>query len=139
MGDINEINRQLAAVVDELNATPSTDFARRHELRTRQDELRELAAQHRTDFDDSRSSADLEAELAARRAQLDALAEAGIDLVTQAGGGSGTAGSYTSASEGALNAKIREANDADTIRARIAKLEELLRRRRHEAAGDESA
>ena len=139
MSDVNEINRRLAAVVDELNATPTTDFAKRHELRTRQDELRALAARHRTDFDDSRSSADLGAELAARRAQLDALAEAGIDLVTQAGGGSGTAGSYTSAGEGALNAKIREANDADTIRARIAKLEELLSGRRDEGAGGESA
>ncbi len=118
MGNLEEINKELAAVVDELNATPSTDFAKRHELRTRQDELRKLADMYRTDFDKSRSTVALERELRARQAQLDA--------VYMSGGVSRTGGSCTSAEEGGLNPQIRKASNSAEIRARIAKLEDLL-------------
>ena len=50
--DLDAVNRELAEVVDALNATPSDDFAARHALRTRQDQLRELAAEFRVDADE---------------------------------------------------------------------------------------
>lgn len=124
--DLDAVNRELAEVVDALNATPTDDFAARHALRTRQDELRELAAGFRVDADEQRSTEDLRIELAAREAQLDAIYKSGLDLVTQSGGGSATGGSYTSAGEAGINQKIRGASGAGEVQARIARLQEIL-------------
>jgi len=124
--DLDAINRELARVVDALNATPSDDLAARHALQTRQDELRELAARFRVDADEQRSTEDLRIELAARQSQIDAIYGSGIDMVTQAGGGSGTGGSYTSAAEGGVNKQVRDALDAPKVMARMARLREIL-------------
>ncbi len=126
MDDLDAINRELAEVVDALNATPADDFAARHALRTRQDELRERAAEFRVDADEQRSTAALEAELHALETQLTAIYDSGLDLVTQAGGGSGTGGSFTSAAEGGMNLQIREASGLGAIQARIAKIREVV-------------
>jgi hypothetical protein len=124
--DLDAVNRELAEVVDALNNTPSDDFAARHALRTRQDELRELAAGFRVDADEQRSTEDLRIELAARESQINAIYGSGIDMVTQAGGGSGTGGSYTSAAEGGINRQVRDASGAGEVQARIARLREIL-------------
>ena len=124
--DLDSINRELAKVVDALNNTPSDDFAARYALRTRQDELRELAAGFRVDADEQRSTKDLRVELAARKSQLDAIYRSGIDMVTQAGGGSGTGGSYTSGAEGGVNRQVRAASGAAEVQTRIARLREIL-------------
>lgn len=126
MSELDAINRELAEVVDALNATPADDFARRHELRKRQDELREEAARFRVDADESRPTEDLARELAALEAQRERIIESGIDLVTQAGGGSRTGGSYVSAGEIALNRGVKEAAGLRDIETRIAKLRRLL-------------
>lgn len=126
MSDIDAINRELAEVVDALNATPSDDFAARYALRTRQDELRELAAEFRVDADEQRSTEDLRRELKMMEQRLEGIYGSGMDLVTQSGGGSGTGGSYTSAAEGGMNAQIREASGLGDIQARIARLREIL-------------
>jgi hypothetical protein len=68
----------------------------------------------------------LRIELAARESQIKAMYGSGIDMVTQAGGGSGTGGSYTSASEGGVNKQIRDASGAPEVIARIARLREIL-------------
>ena len=130
--DLDAVNRELAEVVDALNATPSDDFAARHALRTRQDQLRELAAGFRVDADEQRSTKDLRIELAARESQIKAIYGSGIDMVTQAGGGSGTGGSYTSAAEGGVNKQVREASGAADVIARIARLREILASREEE-------
>ena len=129
MQDIDEINRELAAVIDALNAVADDDFGSRHALRTRQDELRRLAARFRVDADEQRSTDDLRSELDSRVSQLDAMYEAGIDMVAQAGGGSQTGGSFTSAGEGGLNAKGREAAGGTEVKARIARLRQILAER----------
>lgn len=129
MKSLEDINRELAEVIDELNATPADDLARRHELRKRQDELRELAASYRVDADEQRSSEDLARELAALEAQRDKIIESGIDLVTQAGGGSRTGGSYVSSGEISLNRDVREAAGLGDIESRIARLRQLLEAR----------
>ncbi len=50
-------------------------------------------------------------------------------MVTQAGGGSRTGGSYTSAGETALNRGVKEAAGLGDIESRIAKLRQLLEAR----------
>lgn len=123
--DLDAVNRELAEVVDALNNTPSDDFAARHALRTRQDELRELAAGFRVDADEQRSTEDLRRELAAREAQVTAIYGAAMEQVSQSGGG-GDFGSSTVAAEGGLTTKGRQAQGAAEIRARIARLREIL-------------
>jgi len=132
MQDLDAVNRELAEVVDALNSTPSDDFATRHALRTRQDALRDLAAGFRVDADEQRSTEDLQRELAARESQLEAIYGAGVDMVTQAGGGSGTGGSYTSAAEGGMNKQVRAAAGAAEVTVRIARLREILAVRNEE-------
>jgi hypothetical protein len=124
--DLDAVNRELAEVVDALNATPTDDFAARHALRTRQDELRELAAAFRVDADEQRSTEDLRRELAAREAQVTAIYGAAMEQVSQSGGGGGDFGSPVAAAEGSLTAKGRDATGAPEIRARIARLREIL-------------
>ena len=129
MDELDAINRELGEVVDALNATPDDDFARRHELHKRQDELRELAAKFWVDADAQRPIEDLARELTALEAQRDSIMESGIDLVTQAGGGSQTGGSYTSAGEAALSRGVKEAAGLGNIESRISKLRQLLEAR----------
>ena len=62
--DLDSITRELAEIIDRLNATPSDDFAARHRLLLRQDELRAYAAAHRVDHDEQRTTEDLQTELA---------------------------------------------------------------------------
>ncbi len=124
--DLDAVNRELAEVVDALNATPTDDFAARHALRTRQDELRELAAQFRVDADEQRSTEDLRRELAARETQITAIYGAAMEQVSQSGGGGGDFGSPVAAAEGGLTAKGRDATGAPEIRSRISRLREIL-------------
>jgi len=127
MDDLDAINRELAEIVDALNAAADDDFAARYDLKVRQDELRAAAAAFRVDIDEERPTEDLEKELAARRSQLDAIIADPLDLVTQAGGTGGlTGGVFTSAGEAGINEAIRDAGGAPEVRARIARLEELL-------------
>ena len=132
MQDLDEVNRELLEVIDALNNTPSDQFAARHALRTRQDELRELAAGFRVDADEQRSTQELRIELAARESQLNAIYGSGLDLVTQSGGGSRTGGSYTSAGEAGINSQIREASGGGEVTARIHRLREILAAREDE-------
>lgn len=127
--DLDAINRELAEVVDALNATPADDFAVRHELHTRQDALREMAAQYQRDADESRSTDDLHRELAAREAQIASIYGSAMEQVAQSSGGGPGGGALTAAAEGGLVAKGREASGAPAIRARIARLRQLLAER----------
>lgn len=131
--DLDAVNRELAEVVDALNATPTDDFAARHALRTRQDQLRELAAGFRVDADEQRSSEDLRRELAARELQITEIYGAAMEQVSQSGGGGpGSGGNITAAAEGGLIAKGRDATGAPAIRSRVARLREILAARDEE-------
>lgn len=126
MSDLDSINRELAEVVDALNATPRDDFAARHALRTRQDKLRALAAEYWVDADEQRSTEDLLRELRARESQLGAIHGDMMEQVAQSAGGGPGGGGLTAAAEGALGAKGLEAAGASIIKARVARLREIL-------------
>ena len=127
------VNRELAEVVDALNNTPSDDFVARHALRTRQDALRELAVKFRVDADEQRSTEDLRRELAARETQVTELYGAAMEQISQShGGGGGFGGDMTAAAEGGLVEKGRDAMGGPQIRARIARLREILAAREDE-------
>ena len=68
---LEELNRQLGEVQDQLLALQPTDFAVKHRLKTEQDRLRNLAGNYHRDQDEDRPSEDLLAELRAREASLD--------------------------------------------------------------------
>ena len=127
--DLDAVNRELAEIVDRLIDTPVDDFATRYALQLRRDELKEAASAHRVDFDPPRPTDDLAAELTARESQLEAVISSGIDLVTQAGGGSESGGSSMSTGESGLNEMGRAAQGAPEIKSRIARLREILESR----------
>jgi len=124
--DLEEINRELAAVQDALLELPDDAFAERHELRTRQDRLRDEAAQFRVDADLDRTDENLLTELAARRSQLGTIDDQRLDMVTQSGGGIGGGDTRIASAEGSPNTKMYKAQGAGEIRSRIARLEEIL-------------
>ncbi|MDH3684341.1 MAG: hypothetical protein OEV40_30845 [Acidimicrobiia bacterium] len=113
-----DIAARLAAVHDALRELPDDAFAEKYELLKRQDALRDEAAQYAIDLDAGRSDAELLAELAGLRSQLTQLEKQKIDLVTQAGGGSG-GGEMGNIGAAALNAQLMEAGGGARIQARI--------------------
>lgn len=122
--DLDEINRRLAAIQDELIATPRDDFATRHLLRSEQDKLRGLAADYAVDRDANRSDEELLAELEARQTVLQ---ELGAKLINSAK----LAGFDNSASAGAqdgpaLNSRMLDAQGADGHKQRIAAIKAVL-------------
>ena len=122
--DLDELVAELAAVQDELLATPIDDFARRYELNKRQDELREQVASF--DPDAGRSRAELEAELKALRAQVAAIEKQRIDLVKQAGSGGGSRGEMSNLGGVSLNLGIERAQGMPQLLARIGRIEGRL-------------
>ncbi len=121
--DIDQLVADLAAVQDQLLATASDDFARRYELNKRQDALREQVASF--DPDAGRSRAEMEAEVAALRAQVDAIRKERIDVVKQAGGGSGRA-EMGNLGGVAINQQIEQAQGVPQLLGRIGRLESRL-------------
>ena len=126
MPDITQLLAELADVHDRLIALPSDAFAERHELRTRQDELREEAAGFQQHRDEGRSRSELEAELAALRGQLEGIRRQRIDPVRQAGGGPGGGGEMGNLGALAINQSIEQAQGGPGIQARIAQIEARL-------------
>lgn len=124
----DELRRRLAEIQDELLATPDDDFSSRHRLRSEQDRLRDQLRDQAEAMDAERPRSELEAKLAALRERLRAIDKDRIDLVSQSGGaGGGTGGGYAPAEIG-LNRSIADAQGAEAIKARMAKLEQLLDR-----------
>ena len=124
--DLESITRQLAEIQDRLLALPDDAFAERYELEKRQDALRDAAAEFRSDWDAQRPTEELEAELAALRARLQAIEDERIDMVVQSGGGT-LAGPGADGWGGvAINQEIEAAHGAPAIRDRIARIVGLL-------------
>ena len=130
MGDITELLAELADLHDRLIALPADAFAERHELRSRQDALRERAAEFQQHRDAGRSRTELELELSALDGQLEAIRSQRIDPVKQAGGGP-HGGEMGNLGAVALNQRMREAQGVPGIQSRMAqiraRLEELDR------------
>lgn len=124
---LDEIRSELANVQRQLLDVADDDFAQKHRLLTRRDELRALAAEHRRDPDTERSDTELLSELAARRQQLAAIERQRIDVVKQHGAGShGTAAGGDGWGAVQLNHAIDQAQDVAGIRSRIGRLKAIL-------------
>ena len=130
MSDLDRITQELAAVDDAIWKLPDDAFAERYGLLKQRDALRDEAARLPHDWDAQRPTEELEKELKAQRHHLEAIVDQQIDLVADAGGGGmgGSDGGKDSSTFG-LNQKIAEANDAAAIRARIGRIEGILKDR----------
>ena len=126
MSTLEEVNRELVRVQDQLLALSDDDFAEKYRLQTIRDELREKASQFRVDYDLERSDEALLRELAARRSQIDAINDNRMDFVTQAGGGSGDHSFPDFGGKSAINHEIADAQGIGEINARISRLSAIL-------------
>ena len=126
--DRDQLLQELSDVQDRLIALPDDAFAKRYELRCRQDELRDQMASLRVNFDVERSTEDLLSELSGLRSRLGKIEGQRIDMVSQAGGSGGLTGAMTP--EEGLNRKMDEAAGAGEIQSRIGRIKGILTDRR---------
>lgn len=125
--NVDEIRGELADIQRRLLDVDDDDFAGKHRLLSRRDELRALAAEHGRDADTERSDTELLSELAARRQQLATIERQRIDVVKQHGAGShGTAAGGDGWGAVQLNHAIDQAQDVAGIRERIGRLKAIL-------------
>lgn len=131
MDEISEVRQRISDIYDELLETESDDFAERHRLLTERDVLRSRIHELQGDavLTDDRPTLQIERELAALRANAEALYDQQIDLVTQAGGGS-HAVDHGSLGGIGLNQRMAESTGLNAIRQRIGQLEGILADRR---------
>jgi hypothetical protein len=127
MRSLDDITRDLAQVTDDLLALSAEDYARRYELLTRQDELREEASEYHIDLDAQRPVVDIRAELAETTKQRNAEAArlAGRNMMSGPGGTGMSAGAVSAAMvESVLKANAN--SPIVSLNARIALLEAAL-------------
>lgn len=121
----SDILAQLVAVNDALWALPDDAFSEKFKLLKERDRLREEASKYAVDLDAQRSDADLLAELSGLRSQLKELEKQKIDVVMQAGGGSGT-GEMGNLGGVSLNAQVMDAGGGGRIQNRIGIIKGIL-------------
>ena len=124
--DLDAVNTELAEIIDRLGGLAPDAYAKRHELLTRQDELRVKAAEFAHDLDAERPTHDLEAELASLRKVRSQLIETRIGYATGKGG---SAHGPASAAMVELGVKSMGAAGLDRTNARISRLEDILAQR----------
>lgn len=129
MERIDELNRRLADIQDELLQVPSDDFSRKYALHLERDSLRDETAKYKRDQDVDRPSSEMIAEVKALKSQLAAIRSGYVNAVGQAGAGEG--GWNGPADTIALNAGIDKAQGVERIVHRIARLETILKERGH--------
>ncbi|NNF68178.1 MAG: hypothetical protein HKN01_00270 [Acidimicrobiia bacterium] len=120
LAELSEVHRKLLELPDDA-------FAERHELLLTRDVLRDEMSRHHLDFDESRPSADLLAELEALRARVKEIEKDRIDVVKQHGGGSwGAAAGADGWGAVQLNQAMDEARGLPAIRSRIGRIKGVL-------------
>lgn len=129
MDDVSDLVRRLADVQDRMLALDPRDLSARYELEKERDALRSEASEFAGQVDEGRSATDIERELAALRAQVEAIIDSKIDLVVQSGGGSNAGPGADGMGGVVLNQLISAAGGMDRIRARISHLEAVLERK----------
>jgi len=134
MDEYAEVLSRISEIYDELLEVESDDFAKRHRLLTERDGLRSRVHEFQGDavLTDDRPTPQIERELAALRANAEALYDQQIDLVTQAGGGSQTNEMGNLGGIG-LNHRMAEATGLNSIRQRIGQLEAILDNRQKDS------
>ena len=133
MDELEQVVARLAQIVDELLAVDEGDFAARFALEKERDELRARAESFHERKDEHRSSDELRAELASRKAQLDAMKDQLVNRATQAspaagGGGGGDVPLGERYGGNTTHAALR-AMGGDKVRVRISEIEQELSRR----------
>lgn len=127
MPDIEHLTRELADIHDRLQALDAGDFANRHRLLQRQDEVRDELRSAGKDADLERSDEELLTELAARRAQLAELEQQKVNMTSQSI--AGVQGNTFSASERVLADGLTSSLGIDQVQARIGRIKSILERR----------
>ncbi|MGB7859292.1 MAG: hypothetical protein WBM90_02215 [Acidimicrobiia bacterium] len=107
---LDELNRQLASVRDQLLAVAPDDFPEKFRLKSEQDRLRSLSRRYARDWDERRPKEVLAAELQTRRSALDALTR---QMVTAGDGVN-------------VNIAMKKAGGVTELTQRIAHLEMVL-------------
>lgn len=129
MERIDELNRRLAEIQDELLGLAVDDFARKYALQSERDVLRAETGKYKQDRDAGRPSSDMIAEVKALKNQLISIRSGYVNAVGQAGAGEGAWNGP--ADTIALNAGIDNAQGVEQIVQRIARLETILKERGH--------
>ena len=125
--DLEHVTKELSEIQDQLLALPDDGFAERYELQKRQDQLRKHAAGLAVDWDDQRSTDDLEAELAELKSRAEQVVRKHTGHATGHGGGYGGGG--VSAAVAKLANEARASSGVDQVLARINAIQDALARR----------
>ena len=133
--DLDQLRRELVEIQEQLLELPRDAFAKRYELRVRQDELRDQVASFQPDRDEDRPTDQLLAELASLRSRYRQIVRNRINLVGQSSGGEGGGPGAGSYGIGDVNRGIAAAQGAVEIEDRIARIESILSDRQ---SGEES-
>lgn len=131
MERLEEINKRLAEIQDELLALSDDDFATKNALQSERDKLRDEATEYRKDPDQDRPSSELIEELKARRSQLGSIAKKYVSAAKQADGSFAGTGSGGAGDSISINKGIDEATGRAAVERRIAALEAILTKRGH--------
>ena len=127
MRNLDDVTRDLASVTDALLAVEATDFARRHELLKRQDQLRAEADAFASGFEKQRPTQDILSELESLRQQRDAEVKGRIGRTMMSGpGGTRGAPGAVSGEMMRLTTKANANGRLEALTQRIAALESLL-------------
>jgi hypothetical protein len=127
---LEEINRSLARIQDELLATPSDAFAEKYRLQSERDRLRKLTRGFAVDYESSRDTDDIRKEVEALRARVSQIESKRAASGKMADGGFGGVGAHSGPADGVmLNAAFDEAQGIPQLIDRIARLETILQKR----------
>lgn len=126
---VENINRRLVEIQDQLLDLEQNEFAARYELQLERDRLRDMVRSN-LDTDADRSTEDLLGELEARRKDLERIQRSMVDSAGMSGGGGEGAGSFEGPGDGLkLNNALMEGTGGKTLSQRIARLENMLTER----------
>lgn len=129
MSDLDSIFHELEAIDEQLDTLPADAFNERITLRQRKEELKAEVADLANHSEALQPTDRLQAERAALRHKLDTIGSDYVDVEVLGGGG----GEMVPGTEGpdstGLDHQIDHAQGADEIRARISKIDAILRDR----------
>lgn len=132
MERLEEINRRLGEIQDELLELGTDEFAARNQLHIERDRLGDEATSYQRDRDAARPSSDLIEELKQRRSQLESLNKQYINPAKATDGAFGGTGASTGPSDTqAINRDIDESIGRAAVERRIAHLASILEERGH--------
>ncbi len=132
MEHLEEINRKLATIQDQLLQLGDDEFAAKDQLHIERDRLRDEAASYQQDRDATRPSSELIKELKQRYSQFESIGTQYINPAKATDGGFGDTGAYNGPADAqAINQHIDEATGRAAVEQRINRLESILKERGH--------